>query len=111
MKFNPETLTMMLKFGGAMLGLLLLVFLIAIITPKLAKLIDRLLGLNPKATHPKEAEYKVKDIWMGELNEASGAEQKNPAEGNQSAADAALQSDLQTAGPEEQGADPETKDK
>ena len=44
MNINYESLALFGKFGGAMLGLLLLVWLIAILTPKAAKLIDRLAG-------------------------------------------------------------------
>jgi hypothetical protein len=70
MKINHETLSLMLKFGGAMLGLLLLVWVIALLTPKLAKLIDRLFGLHPKQTQPEAESYRVKDPWLGALNEA-----------------------------------------
>jgi len=42
-KINYESLALFAKFGGAMLGLLLTVWLIALLTPKAAKLIDRLL--------------------------------------------------------------------
>lgn len=41
---NYESLVLFGKFGGAMLGLLLLVWLIALLTPKAAALIDRLAG-------------------------------------------------------------------
>lgn len=44
MNINYEALALFGKFGGAMLGLLLLVWLIAILTPKAARLIDKLLG-------------------------------------------------------------------
>lgn len=44
MNINYEAFTLFGKFGGAMLGLLLLVWLIAILTPKAAALIDKLLG-------------------------------------------------------------------
>lgn len=43
-KIDYESLALFGKFGGAMLGLLLLVWLIAVLTPKAAKLIDRLSG-------------------------------------------------------------------
>jgi hypothetical protein len=65
---NRETLSLMLKFGGAMLALLLLVWGIALLTPKLAKLIDRLLGLKPKQTQLEAENFRVKDLWMGNLN-------------------------------------------
>ncbi len=41
-KINYESLALFGKFGGAMLGLLLIVWLIALLTPKAAKLIDKL---------------------------------------------------------------------
>lgn len=44
---NYESLALFGKFGGAMLGLLLIVWLIAVLTPKAAKLIDKLGGKNP----------------------------------------------------------------
>jgi hypothetical protein len=80
MNLNPETLAMMLKFGGAMLGLLLLVWLIALLTPKLAKLIDRLLGLHPRVSAPSPESYKVKDPWMGALNDPAQNPEQNPAQ-------------------------------
>ena len=43
-KIDYESLALFGKFGGAMLGLLLLVWLIAILTPKAAVLIDKLAG-------------------------------------------------------------------
>ena len=53
---NYEALVLFGRFGGAMLGLLLLVWLIAIFTPKAAKLIDRLMG-KPR---PERAEDNIK---------------------------------------------------
>ena len=43
-KIDYESLALFGKFGGAMLGLLLLVWLIAVLTPKAAVLIDKLAG-------------------------------------------------------------------
>lgn len=53
---NYESLALFGKFGGAMLGLLLLVWLIAVLTPKAAKLIDRLAG-KPR---PERVEDNIK---------------------------------------------------
>lgn len=53
---NYESLALFGKFGGAMLGLLLLVWLIAVLTPKAAKLIDRLMG-KPR---PERVEDNIK---------------------------------------------------
>ena len=41
---NYESLKIYSKFGGAMLGILLLVWVIALLTPRLAKVIDKLMG-------------------------------------------------------------------
>ncbi len=41
---NYESLILFGKFGGAMLGLLLIVWLIALLTPKAAAFIDKLAG-------------------------------------------------------------------
>ena len=43
-EINYESLALFGKFGGAMLGLLMLVWLIAVLTPKAANLIDKLAG-------------------------------------------------------------------
>lgn len=53
---NYGALAMFGKFGGAMLGLLLLVWLIAVLTPKAAKLIDRIMG-KPR---PERVEDNIK---------------------------------------------------
>lgn len=55
-EINYETLALFGKFGGVMLGLLLLVWLIAILTPKAAALIDKLSG-KPR---PERVENNIK---------------------------------------------------
>ena len=63
---NYEALVLFCRFGGAMLGLLLLVWLIAIFTPKAAKLIDRLMGKpRPERVEDniKPEEYEVHSIF------------------------------------------------
>lgn len=70
-EINYESLALFGKFGGAMLGLLLIVWLIALLTPKAAKLIDRLLhkksgGLpDPErvGNNYNEENYKVYSIF------------------------------------------------
>lgn len=65
---NYESLALFGKFGGAMLGLLLLVWLIAVLTPKAAKLID---GITKKKPSPERVEdnltsendYKVYSVF------------------------------------------------
>lgn len=61
MNINYESLALFAKFGGAMLGLLLIVWIIALLTPKAAKLIDKLGGKIPpeggeKNIKPEQAE-------------------------------------------------------
>ena len=56
---NYESLILFGKFGGGMLGLLLVVWLIAVITPKAAALIDRVLGKSPKPS-PERVEDNIK---------------------------------------------------
>lgn len=60
---NYDALVLFAKFGGIILGLLLIVWLIAVLTPKAAKLIDRLLG------KPRPA--RVEDNIDKENNESS----------------------------------------
>lgn len=58
-EINYEALALFGKFGGAMLGLLLLVWLIAILTPKAAKFIDKISGRPPKE-RPERVEDNIK---------------------------------------------------
>ncbi|MBP1560155.1 MAG: hypothetical protein J6C96_02795 [Oscillospiraceae bacterium] len=69
---NSGLLPLLLKFGGGMLGLLLIVWLIALLTPKAAKLIDRIAGKNkPDDPSPErvgdnfasENDYKVYSVF------------------------------------------------
>lgn len=63
---NYETLILFGKFGGGMLGLLLIVWLIAILTPKAAALIDRLAGKpRPERVQDniKTEEYEVHSFF------------------------------------------------
>lgn len=65
-KIDYESLALFGKFGGAMLGLLLLVWLIAILTPKAAALIDRLSGKPRPARvqdNIKPEEYEVHSFF------------------------------------------------
>lgn len=69
MNINYESLALFAKFGGAMLGLLLVVWIIALLTPKAAKLIDRLSGKPPK-----ERPERVQDNIKPEKYEVQQAE-------------------------------------
>lgn len=66
MNINYESLALLGKFGGAMLGLLLIVWVIAVLTPKAAKLIDRLMGKpRPERVQDniKPEEYEVHSFF------------------------------------------------
>ena len=65
-KIDYESLALFGKFGGAMLGLLLLVWLIAVLTPKAAVLIDKLAGKpRPERVQDniKPEEYEVHSFF------------------------------------------------
>ncbi len=65
---NTDALKLMTKFALIMLGLLLLVFVIAVLTPKLAKLIDKIAGKEEKPSlSPEEA--TVRSIYDGDIPE------------------------------------------
>ena len=79
MTIEIETL---LKFGGAMLGLLLLVWLIALLTPKAAGLIDRINRRKPSPERVQdnitsENEYKVYSIFEDRPDTANGRASQN----------------------------------
>jgi hypothetical protein len=57
----------MLTFGIAMIGILLLIFVIAVIVPRLAKWIDRAFGIKNNTPPPVSPEdYTVQDIYEGD---------------------------------------------
>lgn len=58
MNINYESLFMMLKFAAAMLGLLLVIYLLARLTPWAAKKIDKLFSKKP---NPERVETKISD--------------------------------------------------
>ena len=57
---NYESLEIYGKFGAAMLGLLMLVWVIALITPKLAKVIDKLMG-KPADPSPERVQEEINE--------------------------------------------------
>ena len=79
MSFNKDTFDLMLKLALAMIGILLIIWLLAVATPKLAKLVDKLLGRvkidqgassvpspeRVRDNNASEVEYKVYDIYEG----------------------------------------------
>ena len=65
---NMTSLELMIKFALIMVGLLLLVFIIAVLTPKLAKLVDKIAGKeNKPPLSPEEA--AVRSIYDGDIPE------------------------------------------
>ena len=65
---NMTSLKLMTKFALIMIGLLLLVFVIAVLTPKLAKLVDKIAGKeNKPPLSPEEA--AVRSIYDGDIPE------------------------------------------
>lgn len=75
MSVNYESLALFGKFGGGMLGLLLLVWLIAVITPKAAALLDKIAGKKPSPERVQdnitsENDYKVYSIFEDRPNGA-----------------------------------------
>ena len=65
---NMTSLKLMIKFALIMVGLLLLVFVIAVLTPKLAKLMDKIAGKEEKPRLSPE-ESAVKSIYDGDIPE------------------------------------------
>ena len=68
MNIDYESLALFGKFGGAMLGLLLIVWIIALLTPKAAKLVDKISGKKgiPERVQDNkisENEYKVYSVF------------------------------------------------
>lgn len=72
MSFNKETFDLMLKLALGMIGILLLIWLIAVFTPKLAKFIDKVFGkakIDPgpsSITLENGEKYTVKSVFEGE---------------------------------------------
>ena len=60
MKINYESLAIYGKFGAAMLGILVLVWVIALVTPKLAKVIDKLMG-KPADPSPERVQEEINE--------------------------------------------------
>lgn len=86
MSFNPETFNIMIKLAFGMIGILLLIWLMAVLTPKAAKLVDKILGKTNinrgDSSVPLEngETYTVKDIYEGSPTDESKDE---PAENNE----------------------------
>ncbi len=81
MNVNYESLFMMLKFAGAMLGILLVVFILALLTPVLAKKVDKLFkkdDLNAKKGNDFPDVKGIYDAQLsGENDENNGDENKD----------------------------------
>lgn len=67
MNINYDSLALFAKFGGAMLGLLLIVWIIALLTPKAAKLVERISGKKGIPERVQDSEdpekYKVYSVF------------------------------------------------
>lgn len=80
MSFNKETFDLMLKLALGMVGILLLIWLIAVFTPKLAKFIDKIFGkakIDPgpsSITLENGEKYTVKSVFEGEKPDESAEE-------------------------------------
>lgn len=80
MSFNKETFDLMLKLALGMIGILLLIWLIAVFTPKLAKFIDKVFGkakIDPgpsSITLENGEKYTVKSVFEGEKTEETDNE-------------------------------------
>lgn len=80
MSFNKETFDLMLKLALGMIGILLLIWLIAVFTPKLAKFIDKVFGkakIDPgpsSITLENGEKYTVKSVFEGEKAEEAAEE-------------------------------------
>ena len=75
MNIDYDSLALFGKFGGAMLGLLLLVWVIALLTPKAAAVIDRLAGKKPSPERVQDSidsenDYKVYSVFEDRPNGA-----------------------------------------
>ncbi|MCD7730612.1 MAG: hypothetical protein LUI05_03845 [Oscillospiraceae bacterium] len=96
MSFNRETFDLMLKLALGMVAVLLIVWLLAVGTPKLAKLVDKLLGRakidqgassvpNPERVRDNEnsdenadvGEYRVYDIYEGTPSDENNTDKKD----------------------------------
>lgn len=89
MSFNPDTFNIMLKLALGMVAILLIIWLLAVITPKLAKLTDKLLGKakidrgESSVTLENGEKYTVMDIYEGNPEETDGTPDSKDKETNQ----------------------------
>ena len=80
MSFNKDTFDLMLKLALGMIGILLLIWLIAVFTPKLAKFIDNFFGkakIDPgpsSITLENGEKYTVKSVFEGEKTDEAAEE-------------------------------------
>lgn len=62
MNINTESLGILLKYAGLMLLILLLIFVIAVLTPKLSKIVEKFL---PQKSNPERVEEETKTDVSG----------------------------------------------
>lgn len=83
MSFNKDTFDLMLKLALGMIGILLLIWLIAVFTPKLAKFIDKVFGkakIDPgpsSITLENGEKYTVKSVFEGEKTDENKENTEN----------------------------------
>ena len=77
-----ETITYLIKFCAMFFLILLLIFILAVVTPKLASKIDKLISriINPKPERVDDNIYKVKSIY--DIPEKKDTVEKNNENGD-----------------------------
>ena len=77
-----ETITYLIKFCAMFFLILLLIFILAVVTPKLASKIDKLISriIKPKPERVDDNIYKVKSIY--DIPEKKDTVEKNNANGD-----------------------------
>ena len=89
MSFNPDTFNLMMKLALGMVAVLLIIWVLAVITPKLAKFTDKLLGKakiergDSTVTLENGEKYTVKDIYEGNPEDSDGTPDNKDKETNQ----------------------------
>lgn len=79
MNVNMESVMMMLKFAGGMLAILGIVYALACVTPRLAKIVDKMRKKKPEA--PEEESFPdVKGLYDAQT-EAPAEEETDSVKG------------------------------
>lgn len=89
MSFNPDTFNLMLRLALGMIAILLVIWLLAVATPKLAKLTDKLFGKTKidrgesSVTLENGEKYTVRDIYEGDPENSDEAPDNNETNKNE----------------------------